>query len=71
MKPTNTDNISCIVFGHNFYKPEDGKGDQLLCKNCSAKVTIDDHGDFNSSGATDKIFEVALRKLFLLKRKVA
>ncbi|WP_299115894.1 hypothetical protein [uncultured Winogradskyella sp.] len=72
MKPTNTDNISCIIFGHNFYKPQNEvyKNDQLKCKHCNTTVIMDKHGDFNTSGA-DKTFENTLRKLFLLKRRIA
>ncbi|ARV09831.1 hypothetical protein BTO05_09320 [Winogradskyella sp. PC-19] len=72
MKPTNTDNISCIIFGHNFYKPQEGESDtdHLKCKNCNSSTIIDKHGNFNTSGA-DKTFESTLRALFLLKRKIA
>lgn len=72
MKPTNTDNIPCIIFGHNFYKIENNTSDkeQLKCKHCNTKTYIDKHGDFNTKGA-DKMFVNTLRTLFLLKRKVA
>ena len=72
MKPTNTDNISCIVFGHNFYKPqgEVNGNDLLKCKHCNTAAIMNKQGDFNPSGA-DKTFENTLRQLFLLKRRIA
>ena len=71
MKTTNTDNISCIIFGHNFFKSEKdiSDNDQLKCKHCNSSTTIDKRGNFSSSGA-DKTFECLLRVLFLLKRKM-
>ena len=71
MKTTNTDNMSCIIFGHNFFKFEKdiSDNDLLKCKHCNASTTIDKHGNFNSSGA-DKTFEGTLRALFLLKRRI-
>lgn len=71
MKTTNTDNISCIIFGHNFFKSEKdiSDNDQLKCKHCNSSTTIDKHGNFSTSGA-GKTFESTLRVLFLLKRKM-
>jgi len=73
MIPTNTDNISCLIFGHNFYKETDSetKKEQLVCKHCQAKVAVDHHGNFETSPTADKTFENTLRRLFLLRRKLA
>lgn len=71
--PTNTDNISCLLFGHNFYKKSTSisDADKVICKNCNHTATIDSHGNFNANGTNDKTFENTLRKLFLLRRKMA
>ncbi|MBT8244327.1 MAG: hypothetical protein HKP48_05340 [Winogradskyella sp.] len=73
MKPTDTDNISCIIFGHNFYKSLDevNGNTQLKCKHCCTTLDIDDFGNSHHTEAVDKTFKNALRRLFLLKRNVA
>ncbi len=72
MKSTNTDNISCLIFGHNFYKPTKGlhADNTLICKNCKHEFLVDEYGDFQSSGTNNKTFEATLRKLFLLRRRL-
>lgn len=73
MKPTNTDNVSCLILGHNFYKEQTfyKNSDKLCCKNCNHTILTDKHGNFNSSGSADKTFENTLRKLFLLRKTIA
>ena len=70
MKTTITDNISCIIFGHNFFKSEKdiSDNDQLKCKHCNSSTTINKHGNFSTSGA-GKTFESLLRVLFLIKKR--
>ena len=72
MKPTNTDNITCLLLGHNFYKKEltDKSKDEVVCKNCGTQMVMAKNGDLDTSAANDKTFETALRQLFLLRRKL-
>lgn len=72
MKPTHTDNISCIIFGHNLYKqPNDANNTQLRCKHCNTALDIEDFENSHLTQAVDKTFINTLRRLFLLKRNVA
>jgi len=73
MKPTDTDNISCIIFGHNYYKSseETSNNSQIKCKNCNTSLDINDFGNSHHNTPVDKTFKNALRRLFLLKRNVA
>ena len=72
MKPTHTHNISCIIFGHNFYKLlDDANKNQLRCKHCNAALDIEDFENSHLTEAVDKTFKNTLRRLFLLKRNVA
>lgn len=73
MHSTTSDNISCLIFGHNYYKPKKSNKneDQLVCKNCKTQIEVDYHGNFDTSATKDKAFETSLRKLFLLRRQLS
>lgn len=73
MKPTHTDNLACIIFGHNFYKSQyKMQGQNLVkCKNCNTALTMDEFETSTPTETVDNTFKNALRKLFLLKRHVA
>ncbi|MCC1483322.1 hypothetical protein [Winogradskyella immobilis] len=68
MKPTTNNDFTCLVFGHNYQKLNTSK---LICKNCNTITCTDEYDNLDASISKDKTFEKTLKKLFLLKRKLA
>ena len=69
MQTTTTNDLSCSVFGHNLERSSDAPAyhNELTCKTCDAKVSIDTRGDFNTLPYKNRNINTALRQLFLLK----
>lgn len=70
MEPTTTDNMTCFLLGHNYYKSSelDDSQEKAICKNCGSKTYLNLDGEFNANPNDNKSFINALRKLFILKR---
>ncbi len=71
MKSSLTNELSCSVFGHNFYRSKSLSlnKSELTCSCCHIKVATDNNGDFNELPyANTEIYKV-LRQLFVLQKR--
>ncbi|MFD1062730.1 hypothetical protein ACFQ1Q_05685 [Winogradskyella litorisediminis] len=70
MNPTDSDDMTCLLLGHNYYKlaVANTNNETVVCKSCGKHSKINPQGDFTTTKYEDKAFVTALRKLFLLKR---
>ncbi len=73
MKSSLTNELSCSVFGHNFYrsKPLSQNKAELICSCCHTKVSTDSNGDFEELPSSNTEIHKALRQLFLLRKQVS
>ena len=73
MNYTNTDNIACLIFGHNYYKSKEKSASEItfVCKNCKKEITAKEYHNTHAKSKVDKTFETELKKLFLLRRSLA
>ncbi len=64
-----TSNLSCLVFGHNFFKFKGQKGQSLfVCKNCRTKANLDAKGDFILNDTSHAELQPLLQELFILNK---
>ena len=67
--PTTTSNLSCLVFGHNFFKFESAKSQSLfVCKHCKTKAHLNKYGDFVLNDSSHSELQPLLQELFILNK---
>ncbi|MDO1502025.1 hypothetical protein Q2T40_17965 [Winogradskyella maritima] len=72
MQPSTNTDLSCLVFGHNYFKFETERGQALLiCKHCKTKTNLDDNGDFETEASSNLRLQNTLKQLFVLNKRLA